>query len=134
MHIGIERHADIGVTQDHAERLGVKAQLDAVGSKGMPQAVKVHIPDTRLEQDRLETALQGPRFQELFRAGEHKAVRFPPLPLQIGKEKRGQRDGPEGALAFRRIKNHGGFVPICPPAGISNPLHRPPDREELVVR
>ena len=72
MHIAVERNLYGAMPQNFGERLNIKAQLDAIGSKKVAERMKIERSQLYLDKQSLKAVLHSPRIGELGIASDYK--------------------------------------------------------------
>ena len=73
MHIAVERDFYGAMPQNFGERLNIKAQLDAIGSKKVAERVKIERSQPYLDKQSLKAVLHSSRIRELGIARNNKS-------------------------------------------------------------
>ena len=123
MHIEVEGQADRSMPQQGADRLAVRAVLDAARSEGTPQAVEPKPRQIVAFQKAFIKSAVGLRLQTPPAAREH--VGFGIAAAQFAQqrhEKTGQRHIPHCAAGFGRREDHAAFRSSVP-FFVKNTLH-----------
>ena len=73
MYIGIERNADVAVSEHLTERFDIYAGLHAASCKSMAQRVVIHCGDTAIVKDLVIAVLKCTGLDEFTRSRQEKA-------------------------------------------------------------